>query len=378
MDNRVRQNRSAVLDARSAPRRGERPYPVANQSRPLRRFLAGPFQGSKPRIDHRVRQNRGAVLDARSAPRRGERPYPVANQSRPLRRFLAGPFQGSKPRIDHRVRQNRGAVLDARSAPRRAATRVRQSAVIKSFFTGLFSTIRVSNSLNSSLQSLRGDAAEEPVLSIRGAVKTLGSWRALDGVDLDLYAGEILVLLGPNGAGKSTLLGGACGRLPLDAGEVSLFGRSPRRDASVRSKLGFVPQHLAVYPYLSVRENLEIIGRMMGVRRRDLEQRVKEAMSWAGLTERAGDTTETLSGGMRRRLNIVASLMHHPAVVLLDEPTVGVDMGARERVHEMLRRLRTSGLGMLLTTHDLSQAEDLADRVAFMVDGKVVLVGSSR
>jgi ABC-2 type transport system ATP-binding protein len=247
--------------------------------------------------------------------------------------------------------------------------------VIESFFTGLFSTIRVSNSLNSSLQSLPGDAAEDPVLSIRGAVKTLGSWRALDGVDLDLFAGEILVLLGPNGAGKSTLLGGACGRLPLDAGEVSLFGRSPRRDASVRSKLGFVPQHLAVYPYLSVRENLEIIGRMMGVSRRDLEQRVQEAMTWAGLTERAGDTTETLSGGMRRRLNIVASLMHHPAVVLLDEPTVGVDMDARERVHEMLRRLRTSGLGMLLTTHDLSQAEDLADRVAFMVDGKVVLVG---
>jgi len=227
-------------------------------------------------------------------------------------------------------------------------------------------------------QSVNGAVNAAPVLEIRAASKRLGNWQALKRVDLDLNAGEILVLLGPNGAGKSTLLGAACGRLALDDGEVRLFGRSPRSDAGVRSKLGFVPQHLAVYPYLSVRENLEVIGRMMGVGRRELDDRVDEALDWAGLAERADDTTETLSGGMRRRLNIVASLLHHPAVVLLDEPTVGVDMGARERIHEMLRRLRTGGLGMLLTTHDLSQAEDLADRVAFMVDGEVRLQGRPR
>ncbi|MDJ0927678.1 MAG: ABC transporter ATP-binding protein [Gammaproteobacteria bacterium] len=215
-----------------------------------------------------------------------------------------------------------------------------------------------------------------PLLQISQAVKMLGGWRALDGVDLDLYPGEILVLLGPNGAGKSTLLATACGRIALDSGEVRLAGQDPRRHAEVRSRLGFVPQHLAVYPYLSVRENLEVFGRMMGVSRATLHERVDEAIRWAGLADRSDAHCETLSGGMRRRLNIVASLLHHPDVVLLDEPTVGVDMSARERVHELLRRLRANGLAMLLTTHDLSQAEALADRVAVMLDGRICLQGS--
>ena len=231
------------------------------------------------------------------------------------------------------------------------------------------------NIVDAIMKPVGGEQLAAPVLTIRSAVKTLGDWRALDHVDLDLYAGEILVLLGPNGAGKSTLLGSACGRLPLDAGQVRLCGQDPRSSAAVRSKLGFVPQHLAIYPYLSVRENLEVFGRMMGVPRKLLDARVREAMDWAGLADRADHRSDTLSGGMRRRLNIVASLLHHPEVVLLDEPTVGVDMGARERIHEMLRRLRASGLAILLTTHDLSQAEALADRVAFMLDGQVRLEG---
>ena len=219
------------------------------------------------------------------------------------------------------------------------------------------------------------DSPATPLLQIDHAVKAYDGWRALNDVDLQLQAGEILVLLGPNGAGKSTLLGAACGRIALDAGQVRLCGGDPRRNAQVRRHLGFVPQHLAVYPYLSVRENLEVFGRMMGVHRRELSSRVDEALDWAGLSSRADSRAETLSGGMRRRLNIVASLLHHPDVMLLDEPTVGVDMNARERIHEMLRRLRTDGLAILLTTHDLDQAEMLADRVAFMIDGKVCLCG---
>ncbi len=214
-----------------------------------------------------------------------------------------------------------------------------------------------------------------PALSIRGANKLLGTWRALNNVDLELGAGEILVLLGPNGAGKSTLLAAACGRIALDAGRVELCGCNPRELPSVRQKLGFVPQHLAVYPYLTVRENLEVFGRIMGVPRKMLAGRVNEALAWADLEDRASHRTENLSGGMLRRLNIVASLLHHPDVVLLDEPTVGVDMDARERIHEMLRGLRSRGLSMLLTTHDLSQAEDLADRVVVMVSGEVRMEG---
>lgn len=222
--------------------------------------------------------------------------------------------------------------------------------------------------------STTGQAAS-PLLRIEKATKTLGNWRALNEVDLELHAGEIMVLLGPNGAGKSTLLASACGRIALDSGRVRLCGRNPRNDAGVRSKLGFVPQHLAVYPFLSVRENLEVFGRMMGVARGEIDDRVDEALDWAGLADRADEDTDTLSGGMRRRLNIVASLLHGPDVILLDEPTVGVDMNARDRIHELLLRLSSAGIAVLLTTHDMSQAEAIADRVAFMLDGKIVLVG---
>ncbi len=139
-----------------------------------------------------------------------------------------------------------------------------------------------------------------------------------------------------------------------------------------------MPQHVALYQHLSVLENLHVLGRMMGVARRDLPGRVAEALEWSGLADRARDRVETLSGGMRRRLNIVAGLLHDPALLLLDEPTVGVDVTARERVHELLRRQRTQGLGILLTTHDLPQATELADRVIMLVDGSVRLDGVPR
>ncbi len=229
--------------------------------------------------------------------------------------------------------------------------------------------------VSSNISTPAADASLVPALRIRGASKMLGNWRALNSVDLDLGAGEILVLLGPNGAGKSTLLAAACGRIGLDAGGVELCGSNPRLVPGIRRKLGFVPQHLAVYPYLTVRENLEVFGRIMAVPRKILDERVDEALAWADLEDRASHRSENLSGGMLRRLNIVASLLHHPDVVLLDEPTVGVDMDARERIHEMLRGLRSRGLSMLLTTHDLTQAEDLADRVLVMVSGEVRMEG---
>jgi len=195
-------------------------------------------------------------------------------------------------------------------------------------------------------------------------------------VHLQVAPGELVVLLGPNGAGKTTLLGTACGRIAPDQGSARLSGGDPRRDVRVRSTLGFVPQELALYPYLTVRENLEVFGRMMGVERQTLGGRVDDALGWSGLTDRAPDRLDTLSGGMQRRLNIVASLLHNPGILMLDEPTVGVDVGARERIHELLRRLRADGLGILLTTHDLLQATTLADRVVFLIAGRIRLEGS--
>ena len=188
--------------------------------------------------------------------------------------------------------------------------------------------------------------------------------------------GEIVVLLGPNGAGKTTLLGTACGRIAPDAGEARLADGNPRRDPDSRRSLGFVPQALALYTYLTVQENLQVFARLMGVDKTAMPDRLAAALDWSGLADRAHDRVDTLSGGMQRRLNIVASLLHEPNLLMLDEPTVGVDVGARERIHELLRRLRASGLGVLLTTHDLQQATSMADRVVFLVDGCVRLQGA--
>lgn len=216
------------------------------------------------------------------------------------------------------------------------------------------------------------------MLQLQQISKNLGDRAVLRSVDLSVQAGELVVLLGPNGAGKTTLLGTACGRIAPDAGAVSLQGENPRSNPQARSALGYVPQDLALYPYLSVEENLQIFGRMMGVARADLAQRVNEALRWSTLQDRAAHRVDTLSGGMRRRLNIVASLLHQPSVLMLDEPTVGVDVNARERIHELLRLLRAQGLGLLLTTHDLTQATTLADRVVFLIDGQVRLAGAPR
>ncbi len=215
-----------------------------------------------------------------------------------------------------------------------------------------------------------------PLLDLTGIRKTLAGRLVLDDVSLSVNAGETVVLLGPNGAGKTTLLGTACGRIAPDDGRASLAGGDPRRNVSVRQTLGFVPQQIALYPYLSVRENLEVFGRMMGVARDALNARIEEALAWSGLEDRARDRVDVLSGGMQRRLNIVASVLHQPGLIMLDEPTVGVDVNARERIHELLRRLRADGLGILLTTHDLGQATTLADRVVFLLDGRVRLEGS--
>ncbi len=217
---------------------------------------------------------------------------------------------------------------------------------------------------------------DEPLLHLSGISKALGGRAVLERVSLRVDRGELVVLLGPNGAGKTTLLGTACGRIAPDDGQARLSGGDPRRDREVRGTLGFVPQQVAVYPYLTVHENLDVFGRMMGVERRALVPRIREALAWAGLEARAHDRVDTLSGGMQRRLNIVASLLHQPDLILLDEPTVGVDVNARERIHELLRRLRAEGLGILLTTHDLLQASTLADRVVFLLDGRVRLEGA--
>ena len=198
----------------------------------------------------------------------------------------------------------------------------------------------------------------------------------LRGVDLTLAAGEMYVLLGPNGAGKTTLMHALCGRLRLDSGRVRICGGDPAVSADARRRIGFVPQQIALYPYLTIRENLSILGRLAGLRRSGCAVAVDEALDWIGLGDRANDRIDRLSGGMQRRVNLAAGVLHRPDLLLLDEPTVGVDPEARDRLHVLLETLREDGLAILMSTHDMDQAEQLATRTGVLNDGKIIVEGS--
>jgi ABC-2 type transport system ATP-binding protein len=200
----------------------------------------------------------------------------------------------------------------------------------------------------------------------------------LNGTSLSLERGSILALLGPNGAGKTSLIRAICGRLQLDSGRIELGCADPRADSSARRDLGLVPQEIALYPDLTARENLEVMARLAGLARGPAREAAMSGLTWVGLSDREKSLPRHLSGGMKRRLNLAAGVLHAPAFVLLDEPTAGVDPEAREQVHNLLRELRDRGMGVLLATHDLEQAEELADRVALLVDGSVVAEGSKQ
>ena len=212
-------------------------------------------------------------------------------------------------------------------------------------------------------------------LRIEGLVKRFGALTAVDGISLQLKGGECLGLLGPNGAGKSTLIRCITGRVVPDSGSASVFD-TPADSAEARSSLGWVPQELALYSRLTCRENLETFGKYHGLRRVDLKAAVAWCLEWAALTDRADDTVGSLSGGMKRRLNMAAGLIHRPKVILMDEPTVGVDPQARNRIFEMIESLRGEGISIVYTTHYMEEAERLCDRIAIIDHGKIIAEGT--
>ncbi|CCE02283.1 ABC transporter ATP-binding protein [Bradyrhizobium sp. STM 3809] len=213
------------------------------------------------------------------------------------------------------------------------------------------------------------------VIKVIGARHAYASRQVLQGVDLELRAGEIYCLLGVNGAGKTTLMHAICGRLRLESGRVELGGRDVR-DNAARAQIGFVPQNIALYPYLTVAENLGVFGRLAGVPAKELRQEVDNAMASAGLTERADQLTSTLSGGYQRRVNICASILQKPAALVLDEPTVGIDVEARDAVHAILAGIKARGTALMLTTHDLEQAQQIADRIGVLHEGRILAEGA--
>ena len=212
------------------------------------------------------------------------------------------------------------------------------------------------------------------VLAIRNARKSFGATAALRGVSLELRASEMLALLGPNGAGKTTLVRSIAGRVGLDSGAIELLGRP--LGGGGREPLGVVPQEIALYPLLTARENLEAFGRLHGIPRAALKARIEWALEWTALADRAREPIKRFSGGMKRRLNIACGVLHEPRVVLLDEPTVGVDPQSRERIHDMLARLRDAGASLLLTTHQLEEAEGRCDRIVIIDHGAVIAAGT--
>jgi ABC-2 type transport system ATP-binding protein len=217
--------------------------------------------------------------------------------------------------------------------------------------------------------------AEALPLEIRDLVKSFGERRALAGASLELRPGEILGLLGPNGAGKTTLVRSVVGRVRPQAGAVRVFGRPPD-DPESKARVGYVTQEIALYPLLSPAENLGAFGRFQGLRGEALATAVEEGLRWTGLAERARERTERLSGGMKRRLNIAAGTIHAPRMLLLDEPTVGVDPQSRERIYGMIDELRRSGVSILYTTHYMEEAERLCDRIAIIDNGRVIAMGT--
>jgi ABC-2 type transport system ATP-binding protein len=215
------------------------------------------------------------------------------------------------------------------------------------------------------------------MLAFCNVTKRFGSITALDGVSLEIAPGEFFGLLGPNGAGKTTLMSLAAGLRTPEAGTVALDGRPIASAASAaRRALGLVPQTIALFPELTADENLRIFGELQGLRGAELRTRIAEAFTAAQLTDRRRSLVKTFSGGMQRRLNLVAALLHRPKLLLCDEPTVGVDPQSRNAIFEHLQQLNRGGVTIIYSTHYMEEAERLCSRIGIIDHGKILALGT--
>jgi lipooligosaccharide transport system ATP-binding protein len=220
---------------------------------------------------------------------------------------------------------------------------------------------------------------DHPMIVARGLTKRFGSFTAVDGIDVTVRPGEAFGFLGPNGAGKSSTMRMIACVSPVTAGTLRILGSDPASDgARIRARLGVVPQEDTLDMELSVRENLLIYGRYFGLPRPLIRERTSRLLEFVQLTERGDDLVEPLSGGMKRRLTIARSLINEPDLLLLDEPTTGLDPQARHAVWDRLFRLKQQGVTLVLTTHYMDEAEQLCDRLVVMDKGKIAAEGSPR
>ncbi|PAF14098.1 export ABC transporter ATP-binding protein [Shouchella clausii] len=215
------------------------------------------------------------------------------------------------------------------------------------------------------------------IASLQGVVKRYGSHLALDHVDLDIHEGEIVGLLGPNGAGKTTLIHTLTGMVPFDQGTIELFGstKNPFTKKN-KSKMGLVTQELTVFEELTARENLEFFAGVYGLRGEERKKRVAEALEFVGLSANERKAPNKFSGGMKRRLNIACALTHQPKLLIMDEPTVGIDPQSRNHILEAVQELRKRGTTILYTTHYMEEVQAIASRVVIVDQGQIITEGT--
>lgn len=217
----------------------------------------------------------------------------------------------------------------------------------------------------------------EKAIIVKNLDKNFDEIHAVNDVSFEIQTGEIFSLLGPNGAGKTTTIGMISGLRSPDAGEVWLMGHSVLTDPKkAKAELGVVPQEIALYEDISARANLNFWAKMYGLRGESLDQRVNEVLDIIGLQDRAKGAVSKFSGGMQRRLNVGVALLHQPKVIIMDEPTVGIDPQSRRQILDSVKHLRDQGVTILYTTHYMEEAQELSDRIAIMDHGQIIALGT--
>jgi len=213
--------------------------------------------------------------------------------------------------------------------------------------------------------------------NMKNVVKRYGDLVALDHLDLDIKEGEILGLLGPNGAGKTTAIRSLCGLIPIDSGEITVFGQSQNiNNLSIKRQMGIVTQEISVFKDLSTIENLRYFGGLYGMRGAELESNVARVLEFIGLADRAKNRPSTFSGGMQRRLNIGCALVHHPRLVIMDEPTVGIDPQSRNHILDSVRKIAAEGTTVIYTSHYMEEVQAICNRISIMDAGRVIAGGT--
>src|SRR5690349_14577963 len=356
--------RESRLAGAAVPHRGGSPSRPPGQRVPSGQPRCQPaLRGVRPAVVQSPRPRGHDWLRLGGA---GPHPAGVPVQLRRVLRLVASPSRSSVPghrRQHRRHRDQSGDVLPCRRASHRNRHWRR----------------RAMTALSTAPPVLGASAAEAVVLSCRSLRKAYGPLTAVRDLSLWIADGETYGLLGPNGAGKTTAISMVAGVLEPDAGEIVISGeRLTVRAAGTRRHIGYVPQEVAVYPDLTARENLRFFARLYGMSRSDRRARTEEVLATIGLQERAGELVSKYSGGMRRRLNIGIGLLHRPRLLILDEPTVGVDPQSRNAILESVATLSAEGMAVLYTTHYMEEAERLCDRVGVLDEGRLIAEGTVR